>query len=138
MGMVFCRGCGTEIHESAPTCPHCGAAQGVSGANQTGGWGSGMAWVIACAPLIGAFAEGFFSALFHYAGGMLFMVSVGINVFLCTKDEQNLKASGTDTSALGNTWLVPLYLFNRAKTLGEKPAYAILWCILFLAQIGAI
>ena len=25
MGMVFCRGCGKEIHESAPTCPHCGA-----------------------------------------------------------------------------------------------------------------
>jgi len=28
MGMVFCRGCGKEIHESAPTCPHCGAPQG--------------------------------------------------------------------------------------------------------------
>lgn len=27
MGMVFCRGCGKEIHESAPTCPHCGAPQ---------------------------------------------------------------------------------------------------------------
>lgn len=30
MGMVFCRGCGKEIHESAPTCPHCGAPQGNS------------------------------------------------------------------------------------------------------------
>lgn len=28
MGMVFCRGCGKEIHESAPTCPHCGVPQG--------------------------------------------------------------------------------------------------------------
>jgi hypothetical protein len=27
MGMVFCRGCGREIHESAPTCPLCGALQ---------------------------------------------------------------------------------------------------------------
>ena len=25
--MVFCRGCGKEIHESAPTCPQCGALQ---------------------------------------------------------------------------------------------------------------
>ena len=33
MSMVFCRGCGKEIHESAPTCPHCGAPQGNS-ANQ--------------------------------------------------------------------------------------------------------
>lgn len=28
MGMLFCRGCGKEIHETAPTCPHCGAPQG--------------------------------------------------------------------------------------------------------------
>ena len=27
MGMVYCRGCAKEIHESAPTCPHCGATQ---------------------------------------------------------------------------------------------------------------
>lgn len=25
--MVFCRGCGKEIHETAPTCPHCGFVQ---------------------------------------------------------------------------------------------------------------
>jgi len=24
MSMVFCRGCGKEIHETAPMCPHCG------------------------------------------------------------------------------------------------------------------
>jgi Tfp pilus assembly major pilin PilA len=28
IGMVFCRGCSKEIHETAPTCPHCGALQG--------------------------------------------------------------------------------------------------------------
>ena len=27
MSMVFCRGCGKEIHESATTCPGCGARQ---------------------------------------------------------------------------------------------------------------
>ncbi|MYN17014.1 NINE protein [Rugamonas sp. FT107W] len=32
MGMVFCRGCGKEIHETAPTCPHCGAPQHASAA----------------------------------------------------------------------------------------------------------
>lgn len=26
--MVFCRGCGKEIHETAINCPHCGAPQG--------------------------------------------------------------------------------------------------------------
>src|SRR5690242_9215362 len=28
-GMVFCRGCGKQIHSSAPTCPQCGAPQGL-------------------------------------------------------------------------------------------------------------
>lgn len=37
MGMVFCRGCGKEIHETAPTCPHCGALQGVSIKNNESG-----------------------------------------------------------------------------------------------------
>ena len=27
MSMVFCRGCGKEIHSTAPTCPQCGAPQ---------------------------------------------------------------------------------------------------------------
>lgn len=26
-GMVFCRCCGKQIHESAPTCPQCGGLQ---------------------------------------------------------------------------------------------------------------
>lgn len=29
--MVFCHGCGKQIHESAITCPQCGALQPVSG-----------------------------------------------------------------------------------------------------------
>jgi len=29
MAMVFCRGCGKEIHESAFTCPSCGAPQSI-------------------------------------------------------------------------------------------------------------
>jgi hypothetical protein len=30
MAMVFCRGCAKEIHETAVTCPYCGASQGVA------------------------------------------------------------------------------------------------------------
>ncbi|WP_459176158.1 zinc-ribbon domain and TM2 domain-containing protein [Ewingella americana] len=29
--MVFCRGCGKEIHESAKSCPHCGATSSPQG-----------------------------------------------------------------------------------------------------------
>src|SRR5664280_1999466 len=29
MAMVFCRGCGKEIYETAPSCPHCGVLQNI-------------------------------------------------------------------------------------------------------------
>jgi TM2 domain-containing membrane protein YozV/Tfp pilus assembly major pilin PilA len=33
--MVHCRACGKEIHETAPTCPHCGAPQNISTPSST-------------------------------------------------------------------------------------------------------
>lgn len=38
MSMVHCRGCGQKIHETASTCPHCGAKQ-----LAVGGAGLGLA-----------------------------------------------------------------------------------------------
>lgn len=31
MAMVFCRGCGKEIHDTAVACPYCGAPQRTTG-----------------------------------------------------------------------------------------------------------
>ncbi len=36
MSMVFCRGCGVPIHESALACPKCGAPQGNASAQDAG------------------------------------------------------------------------------------------------------
>jgi hypothetical protein len=37
--MVFCRGCSKEIHETAPSCPQCGAVQAAAiKPNQESGW----------------------------------------------------------------------------------------------------
>lgn len=135
MSMVFCRGCGKDIHDSALACPQCGAPQKME-SQITRGWGSPMAWVIACAPLIGAFAEGVVSGLFHYQGSVLVIVAIGINVFLCTKDRKTLLQEGVDPKKLGEAWIVPVYLFRRAKVLNENLGYPILWCVLFLAQLG--
>ncbi|KPS90936.1 hypothetical protein AN697_28135, partial [Enterobacter cloacae subsp. cloacae] len=32
--MVYCRGCGKEIHETAKSCPHCGATKASSGSGE--------------------------------------------------------------------------------------------------------
>ena len=65
MGMVFCRGCGKEIHETAPACPLCGALQAgptqPNSARSVGkliGWG--LVWTcviwVASLFLVGVFA----------------------------------------------------------------------------------
>ena len=136
LNTVFCRGCGHSIHNTASVCPKCGAPQMVL--SQTGEWGGTMAWVIGFAPIIGAFAETLIESIIGGGGSFIFLVTIAINIFLCTKDQRELLASGIDTAALGNVWLVPIYLFNRAKILNEKPAYAILWCVLFAAQIFGV
>ena len=47
MGMVFCCGCGKEIHETAPTCPHCGAPQAIPTAvDSTRSVGKLIGWAI--------------------------------------------------------------------------------------------
>lgn len=45
MAMVYCRGCGKEIHETAPTCPQCGFVQFTQETNSL--WMSMVAFVLA-------------------------------------------------------------------------------------------
>lgn len=50
MTMVFCRACAKEIHETAPTCPQCGAGQPVAQVTQTG---TGSAWLAIVSLILG-------------------------------------------------------------------------------------
>ena len=140
MSMVFCRGCAKELHETAQMCPQCGAPQLLMNSNITTsnlrpeGWGNPMAWLIACAPLIGAILGWMISATFHYHGFLLVFVTLAINIFLCDFDAKELSKNGIDSSKL-NKMLVPLYLFERAKLMNENLGYPILWCVLFAAHM---
>ena len=49
MAMVFCRGCGKEIHESATTCPGCGAVQ----LNKKTSNSQGSKWMAIAALILG-------------------------------------------------------------------------------------
>jgi len=65
MAMVFCRGCGKEIHETAVTCPHCGAPQKAQSPS-SGSGSSGMEYLIPIGRSGWAIAAGYlaFFALF--------------------------------------------------------------------------
>lgn len=78
-----------------------------------------LVWILAFIPAIGA--------LFEF-GTLLFLV---VNIVLCTLDEKNLKKAGYDTESLGSAWLIPVYLYKRAKYLKHTLAYFIAWCVTF-------
>lgn len=56
MTMIFCRGCGKEIHDTAAACPHCGAAQSGSSAvgHQESKWMAITSLVLGILALLGA------------------------------------------------------------------------------------
>lgn len=78
-----------------------------------------LIWIQALMPVIGAF----------FAFGTV--VCIVINIILLTFDEKELKKAGYDVAQLGGVWLVPAYLYKRAKMLKENNAYFIVWCVTF-------
>lgn len=100
-----------------------------------------IVWVLAFAPLIGNLLE-FALASMLYSNdyqaeqvansGKLFFVSVILNIALCYWDEIRLEKAGIKTENFkGFIWLVPVYLFQRAKALKHNLAYFIVWMVCF-------
>lgn len=135
--LVFCRGCGTKIHETAEVCPKCGASQVIKSGRHDGskGWGGVFAWVIAFTPLIGAIAIGLIVQLTGFHSSLLLFVSVLINGYLCDIDSKDLAKHDVDKEQLGATWTIPSYLLKRSKLMNEHPAYFVTWCLVFLLQV---
>ena len=152
MTMVYCRGCGKEIHETANLCPHCGAPQTANSTNNqtltnpaNSGINKTLVWILAFAPIIGSILESIFAYIIHgneysaaaaVSKGYYFWVTIALNISLCIFDEQNLKKLGIDTSQFGSAFLVPVYLFKRAKVLNHNPpAYFIVWIVCFTISL---
>lgn len=109
-----------------------------------------VVWVLAFAPILGLILE-FIVAMMvtgseHRAEravlrGEFFYVTPLLNVALAYWDEKRLKASGTDTGKFnGMVWLVPVYLFQRAKALRQGNGYFIVWiaCLVLVVLSTAI
>jgi len=97
-GMVFCRGCGKEIHSSARACPQCGATQGaVTGEKSRiaaallafflGGFGVHKFY-------LGRIGQGFLYLIFCWTFIPALIAFFEFIIYLCTSDENFAKKYG--------------------------------------------
>ncbi len=93
-----------------------------------------IVWILAFAPIIGVNIESFLVSLFHTGSNKFWVITIGLNIVLSLLDERKLNAAGHNTRALGlgSAWLVPVYLFKRAKALKHNMAYFIVWIVSFV------
>ncbi|MBU9816947.1 zinc-ribbon domain and TM2 domain-containing protein [Rahnella sp. C60] len=97
--MVFCRGCGKEIHESAKSCPHCGATQNVNPQGTKsrvaaallafflGGFGVHKFY-------LGKIGQGFLYLIFCWTFIPSIIAFIEFIIYLCDSDENFAKKYG--------------------------------------------
>lgn len=90
--MVFCSGCGKEIHNSAKSCPHCGAVR----AAQAHGSKSRVTAALLAFFLggigahkfyLGKVGQGFLYLIFFWTAIPAIIAFVEFIIFLCQSDE---------------------------------------------------
>lgn len=101
-----------------------------------------IVWFLAFAPLLGYMLEFFVAGIIHrnaqvaeaMAGsGKYWYITLLLNIGLSFWDENKLKKSGVNTGKFkGFVYLVPVYLYQRAKFLQHNLAYFIVWIVCFV------
>lgn len=94
-----------------------------------------LVWVLAFAPLIGVVAAHFLAELARTSAGYFWWITLALNIALSIFDEKRLQAAGYNTAKMGSAWLVPVYLFKRAKVLNQNNAYFIVWIAAFCLML---
>ncbi|EMU1126053.1 TPA: DUF4339 domain-containing protein [Citrobacter koseri] len=107
----------------------------------------GVIWTLAFAPFIGYALElwtaglngmSFDEAYEAVSGGQYWFITLLLNIALGYLDERRLRKAGVDTTMFGKlAWLVPFYLWRRAKTLSQKPAYFWVWLVMLALTVWA-
>lgn len=70
--------------------------------------------------------------------GEYWFITLILNIALGYLDERWLRKSAVDTAAFGwLAWLVPFYLWRRAKALGQKQAYFWVWLVTLILVLLA-
>jgi len=93
-------------------------------------------WVLALTPIVGILVELLGLVMIGLPIPILpEIVVIVLGIPLAYADQKKLKAIGHDTSQMGQPWLVPIYLFKRAKILNHKAKYLTVWCGLCILMI---
>lgn len=100
-----------------------------------------IVWTLAFAPVLGFLLEYFVAGAVHRnefvaesaaSSGQYWYITLILNLALSYLDENRLRKAGVNTDKFkGMTWLIPVYLFQRAKYLKQNKAYFIVWLICF-------
>lgn len=131
--MIFCHGCGKEIHESAVTCPHCGAPQQTQ--KQTSLKSQNIALVLAA--LLGAFGahrfylgkivSGVFYFLFCWTGipGLIAFIECFMIAFASQQNWAKKYNNGTLVPPVHIALKILMLIFPVILILGIVAAVAI-------------
>lgn len=150
---MLCPFCKEEIQEGAIKCRHCGSMLTDSGSEAFAATtppyltaelehrssvrdvDNTLVWTLAFAPILGAILE---QALKNTLGNawIFQFATLALNIILAIMDEKKLKEQGCDTSAFGEAWLIPVYLYKRAKHLNHNLAYFIVWIVCFALMLA--
>lgn len=103
--------------------------------------GQGVVWTLAFAPIIGLILESIVAyamnssdaaAEMAISNSQYWYVTLALNIALAYFDEARLNRAGYDTSKFkGAAWLVPVYLYKRAKALNQNIGYFVVWLVCF-------
>ena len=105
-----------------------------------------MVWIIAVLPVAGEFLRGMILGATHsniyelnlaLASGQLWYLTLVLNTIFCIADGFALKKAAIDVNKfiLWAFFLVPVYLFKRARYLHQSLAYFWVWIVCFVLAI---
>ncbi|MGW8186052.1 MAG: hypothetical protein ACWGNK_02260 [Desulfobacterales bacterium] len=95
-----------------------------------------IVWLLALSPIVGIFFEMLGIVLIGVPWLIVpDVIALALSIYLGYMDRKKLRAMGHDTSKLGPPWLVPIYLFKRARRFKHKLTYFIIWCALCVGLV---